>query len=171
MSRKPEDLPVESLFRCFGHKHPGGGRAQIVCRRAACRKGPASSLAPNRQEGWLHGSAPSRNLSRLDATPSRDLRSFVALATEVRVADELKRSFILVIPRSRNSPRPNQGLTMMGADRNAIRAFDRADRLHDLGINSESAAFCVRTSAPSLESEFAGRVGQGWANCRRNWRS
>src|SRR5438046_1173013 len=23
MSRKPEDLPAEELYRCFGHKHPG----------------------------------------------------------------------------------------------------------------------------------------------------
>ncbi len=24
MSRKPEDLPAEGRFRCFGHKHPSG---------------------------------------------------------------------------------------------------------------------------------------------------
>ena len=37
MNREPEDLPVWDLFRCFGHKHPGGTIAD--CPRRACAGG------------------------------------------------------------------------------------------------------------------------------------
>ena len=47
-SRKPENLPVELLFRCFGHKHPGGP-PQTVCNEP-CAGGPKGTLLPGPAE-------------------------------------------------------------------------------------------------------------------------
>ena len=48
-SREPEDLPVELLFRCFGHKHPGGF-ARRPSANEPCAGGPKPTLSPGPAE-------------------------------------------------------------------------------------------------------------------------
>ena len=74
---------------------------------------------------------------------------------------------ILAIPRSAALPRPNQGLTPLGTDHDAIRPEDRAGWLFDLGLDSMMASCCVRTTDSALAAELKRRAGQGWTNVRQ----
>jgi len=86
------------------------------------------------------------------------------LSTRVNVGGTSEEIIILAVPRSRTRPRPNAGLTALGVDRDAIRPADRGDRLYDLGLDSEAAAFCVRTRALDLVEELDRGTGRKWAD-------